>query len=684
MKRNAIFVILALILTSCATRRAAVTVPSVSPTKPPLTMLHTVGNRIVDIYDKEISLHGCNIGSWLLIEPWMLMLDDQKGIESEKDLWDVLGQRFGKKKKLELISTFRNNFFTQNDVVRIAQLDMNCLRVPIWWRAVSDPNYGGSFEYLDHCIQWCSENGIYVIIDLHGAPGGQSVESRIIGERADALLWKKERYKKETVNWWREVAKRYRDEPAVAGYDLINEAYSAEMDDLIDLYDEIYDAIRKIDPKHMLIVEDGLLGFHRMPRPVDQGWTNVVYSFHYYPKDSTQGLTAANTDFLRLNRMALYFDVPVYIGEFNSMQIERGGASSFLRFIEAFDYFNWDWSFWSYKKIENNYDYNWGLYGYYRDPPKIDVYTDTFEEIRDAFIRMRTENSEVNPLLQTLLKKGVRRNFGGMRKHIYNLYLDTAYILPANDRQARIEWGRTFPNIGYWGPGDRVAWTVYSPLTGPYEFGINYANGSSENKVRIWLDGVQVVDIPLIDTGGWEKYRAQVLTSLLLEEGRHTIEIGQGDLNNSFINLRGAWLHPTAVPPSPASEQTVRLGPVNMDPPEAGTPIRVEWWHNPPNIGYWRSGEDVSWSFELSVGGTYRLSAAYATPYDGTRLYVTLHNDIVVEKKLDSTGEWHKYKRVDLGELTLGPGQYTFTVIWETPHQDGTGNFRELLLERAD
>lgn len=250
--------------------------------------LRTEGRRVVNDRGEAVQLRGCNAGAWLLIEPWIIGMDGQTGVNSEKDLWDLIGRRFGEDRKQELIRLHRETFFQEADVERIAAAGMNCLRIPIWWRAVSDPAYGGDMKYLSAVVEWCGRHGVYAIIDLHGAPGGQSTQAVIIGESSEGDLWKDEEFKKQTVAWWTDVAERFKDVPAVAGYDLINEAFSAPFNDLLDLYDEIYRAVRAIDSRHIIIVEDGLHGFHRLPRPADYGWSNVMYSFHYYPQSGAE------------------------------------------------------------------------------------------------------------------------------------------------------------------------------------------------------------------------------------------------------------------------------------------------------------------------------------------------------------------------------------------------------------
>ena len=673
---------LTLALVSCRTTTQPIS--GVVPKPVALSPLRVEGNRIVNAAGDEVRLRGVNAGCWLLIEPWMLLMANHAGVTSEKDIWDILDGRFGREKKLELIRTYRENFFTEQDVQHIARLGLNCLRVPIWWRAVSDPEYGGDMTYLDRVISWCADNGVYVIVDLHGAPGGQNEQAAIIGEPMAADLWKQEIFKEQSVAWWEEIAKRYKGNPSIAGFDLLNEAMAAPLDDLIDLYDRMYKAVRAIDPGRVLFIEDGLLGFHKLPRPADMGWENVVYSIHYYPQTTEEGIFAPDRDFHRMNRSSIWFGVPTYMGEFNTMQIERGGASSFLRFVEVFDYFGWSWSFWSFKKIEDNVNSIWGVTGYVPEAPAINLHEDSFESIKNAFASFRTGNLGGNPLLETVLRQPVRWKREPAEPGVIRLGLETAYLFPEKG-DIRYEWGRAAPNIGYWGPGERVAWPVEIAEGGRYVFGIRFANNREDAVARIWLDGVSASDAQLPNSGGWEKYADASLAVLELTPGRHVIEISQADDGDGFMNLQGGRLKKTDQPAAALSADIVLLNPLNAEPLRKGTPLRVEWWNNPPNIGHWESGEEVAWSLRTPTGGTYRLFVSYSTPTPDTELVVLLNGKAAWSGSLASTGAWHEFQEKELGAaITLEPGTHRLSLQWITSVSGGAGNFRGARLVRAE
>ena len=652
----------------------------------PLTFLHTEGRRIVGEDGAPVQLSGCNIGGWLLLEPWICGLDYQENAETEKEIWDLMGRRFGEEAKQDLIKTFRERFFTEDDVRRIAELGMNCIRVPVWWRAVADPVYGGDIGYLDRCIDWCAKYGVYVIIDLQGAPGGQAKESSNVGEPANGGgLWKDEALKKQTVEWWKMIAARYKDNPVVAAYDVLNEGTAApQHDDLVALYDALYKEIRQFDTKHILAFE-AVWGFHLLPLPEDMGWENTVYSFHYYPRDMSleQQVEAADVDLPRYNRTALYNGVPVYVGEFSPIAARHGGVDAFLKYREACEYLHWAWTFWTYKAIGENDTVLWGLYGLYDERPSPDLNTDSLESIKAAFEQFATEHSRAHPLLPAALQAPIRwepdPDFG---PGAVTLSLRDACVMPCDTGYLRYEWGWTPPNVGYWAKGDTIGWRAQVPAAGVYELGLRLANNSDKNRVQVWVDGVHVGNLSIPNSGGYRKFKDRALASLSLSAGSHTIEIGQADDEKGFLNLRHGWLKPargTAVTPD---ETAIWLRPFNAAPLRPKSPLRVEWLNNPPNFGNWSPGEKVPWKVTLSKGGSFLAKAVYATPNSDSTLKVLADGQQVSASPLKSTGDWQKYEAGDLGVIEFKPGEHTLAVQWDIAHPTAPGNLREIRLER--
>ncbi len=669
------FLVLAL-ATSCVSPP-----PARMPASTPLTFLRAEGMAIVNEQGTPVHLRGCNAGGWLLIEPWMIGLDENLPLQSEKELWDLLTDRFGEAASRELMKTYRDNFFTEDDVRRIAESGMNCIRLPIWWRVASDPAYEG-LDYIDRFVEWCERHGLYAILDLHGAPGTQSDKAVIMGEPADSGLWADPKFKKQSVDWWRTIAQRYKDRPAVAGYDLLNEAFTAPFDDMVRLYDEMYKAIRETGSRQIIIMEDGLIGFHRLPHPSGMGWENVAYSFHYYPQNGEEAFAAPGRILPTFNRSALSYGVPCYVGEFNTILHDRGGVETFLRYREVFDYYGWPWTFWNWKRIEYSRDVLWGITGYYDSAPSFDPYKDSEEALHSAFEAMNSRHSQENSLLRAAVMASPRWAPEQAGPEEILMTLRTAVLTPGEKGELRMEWGPAWPNAGYWSNSDSVTWKIAVETEGVYDLVIHAANTSGKNRVGVWVDGVRRLASPIRNTLGWHQYEDQSLGRLKLSAGAHTITLDQADQEDSFINLRQARLRAAfEEQPHPPLENQMRFNALNMT-IRSNSPVRVEWVNNPPNIGFWAPGEQIAWPVELARGGAYRATITYATPDADTTMALLVNGQPLHERKLAPTKGWHIFKSVDLGEVQLDPGRQVLVLAWSADHAGSTGNFRELRLER--
>lgn len=657
------------------------------PKKPP-QFLRQAGDRIVDEDGNTVIFRGCNVGGWLLIEPWIPGLDHQGGFETEKEMWDILGKRFGEERKLDLIRTYRRSFFTEADVKRIAELGMNSIRLPIWWRTLTDPDYGGDIAYLDDCIRWCRDAGIYVIIDLQGAPGGQAAESSNVGEPAHGgLLWKEAANQDMTVEWWAWIAARYRDEPAVAAYDLLNEGTSmSRYEDLVNLYDRMYRAVREADPRHLIIIED-VWGFHRLPRAEDMGWSNVAYSFHVYARETTDGWNGAIRWFPAFNRTALYHGLPIYVGEFNTIQLRNGGTDAFLLWRDVCEYYGWSWSFWTWKKVADDMSINWGLTGYYDAPPVPNLNTDSFEHIKSCFERLESSHARENPMLVAALQAPSRwkpeADIAKPAPGAKLLTLRTAYVLAGADDSIIAEWGHSVPNIGYWKKNDTVAWRFEVERDGVYEIGLRMANDADGNAAAIWIDGVKAKSAALPNTRGWRNFRDVVAGRFQLRAGAHTIELGQADASDSFINLQYVSVAPSSEPAEAADESEVRLIPATMLPLPERSPIRVEWQSNPPNIANWDPGQSVSWRVPLARPRRFTVEAVYATPNEESSLRITIDGKEACGGPIAPSPGWQEYATATLGVIELPAGEHEITATWRLPRRTHAGNLRLIRLVEA-
>ena len=261
---------------------------------------------------------------------------------------------------------------------------------------------------------------MYVILDFHGAPGSQNGSDHSGVDGGANKMLASEFFFGANVKdnqqlyyeIWRQIAKRYKEEPAVAGYDLLNEPYCTYRYDtpypdealhgvLWDVYDKTYDAIREIDDNHIIIMEatwDPL----DLPNPDDYGWTNVMYEYHNYLYDdynNERGQQISNME-KKLNLInTADYNVPSYMGEFNYF-------NNYEAWAEGLDLLNSEgihWTMWTYKTVDS-YE-NWGLYN--QSIGEIRLEGKTADEIIEFYEKVGDshENSGLSKVVKEYLNK---------------------------------------------------------------------------------------------------------------------------------------------------------------------------------------------------------------------------------------------------------------------------------------
>ena len=316
-----------------------------------LTFLRTRGQDIVNEKGEKVLLRGVGLGNWMLPEGYMWKFGNQadRPRRIEKLISDLIGAENAKRFWTE----FRQNYVTEADVRRIAELGYNSARPALnsrlFLKESGEPDLSSEgFQLLDNLVKWCKANRLYVIIDMHGAPGGQT-GTNIDDSDDEPRLFMESRYEEQLVKLWTAIVRRYKDEPAVAGYDLLNEPLPARTGaaakykgKLEPLYKKLTKTIRDVDIKHMIILEgmDWANDWSIFTGPFDK---NLVYQFHYYCWDNPAELKSIR----RYLDYQKRFNVPVWVGETGERDNTIYWATT-----EYFEANNIGWSFWPWKKMD--------------------------------------------------------------------------------------------------------------------------------------------------------------------------------------------------------------------------------------------------------------------------------------------------------------------------------------------
>ena len=356
----------------------------------------------VDAADQPVILRGCNLGNWLLLEMWMLAIDEQE-FPDQHSFEANLTERFGEDGRHQLMELYRASWITPRDFDLIRSFGFNVVRVPFDHRLVEDPSHPGTcreagLAWLDRAVGMAETAGIHVILDMHGVPGGQSIDHPT-GRIGQNRLWTDPNCVARTVSLWRAIAARYSDRPAVAGYDVINEPFGDMQTDvrpqLRAIFEKIFRAIREVDQRHVIFAPAPLWGGHGFyGNPHEHGWTNVAFTEHHYPgifgSPPTLRTHANFIHRLLPEKQAELRAVqtPMLIGEWNPVFERLGGGDLVRRYFDEYARLGWAATIWSYKLLDREggaIDDNWHLVSNARPLESPDFRTATAEAIADYF-----------------------------------------------------------------------------------------------------------------------------------------------------------------------------------------------------------------------------------------------------------------------------------------------------------
>lgn len=351
--------------------------------------LRARGRHIYNARNERVFLRGTNLGGWLVQETWMAAYD---GADSQYELIKKLTERFGKEEADALVRIWEDNFITGEDLDTIVSYGMNCVRVPFLWNTLVR---GGSFDApdfsrLDFIVEECGKRGLYVILDMHGVPGNQSVAHHC-GRTRHCELYDDTpagaEFRRKAAELWTEIAAHFRGNPVVAMLDLMNEPMCDNDPKIskkyVAVYDILYRAVRSADADRIITIE-GIWTPFDLPDPLTKGWRNVVYQYHLYEGNDKEYALTSRT--IRLPHPT----VPVFIGEFCPAR----GIAKWENVIKAFNKAKFHYCTWTYKGFCKNSDFSdWFLIGASGSDKRIDLDTCTLDELKEKWTALACDRS---------------------------------------------------------------------------------------------------------------------------------------------------------------------------------------------------------------------------------------------------------------------------------------------------
>ena len=337
------------------------------------------GRYIMSAEGDTLRLKGVNLGNWLLPEGYMFKL---RNCNSPRKIDQAIRELIGNSATMEFWDAFLENYVTEADIRWLAESSVNIIRLPFDYRLLTHDDFLGrdihGFHYMDLAVTWCAKYDVYVLLDMHGAPGGQTGDNI---DNSDGYPWLMvdEGMKQQVVDVWQEIAAHYKGNSTILGYNLLNEpiAHYFENDSLNvylePLYKRITSAIREVDKDHIVFVGGAQweTDFSVFSEPFDD---NLAYTFHKYWMPPEQEQIQEYVDFREKH------NVPILMGE--SGENEDEWVRDFRQLLDDNDI---HWTFWPYKKMDNTR----GPMNFDR-PEGYDYFIAYAESDRSTFANIRT------------------------------------------------------------------------------------------------------------------------------------------------------------------------------------------------------------------------------------------------------------------------------------------------------
>jgi hypothetical protein len=308
------------------------------------------GKNLVSPDGSKFFIRGVNLGHWLNPEGYMFNFDRTASPHMIDEAFrELVGPDFTN----EFWKKFKDNFVTKADIVYLKSLGCNTLRVPFHYKLFTNEDYLGltfnqdGFERLDLLVEWAREAGLYLILDMHDAPGGQTGHN-IDDSYGYPWLYVSETSQKLYNQLWTEIANHYKDEEVVLGYELLNEPvpdyFNEFFPNLEPTYRAALAAIRTVDKEHVVIFGGGQWNYNFSMLSTNASFdSQVMYTAHVY-----QGTPGIN----RLQHIIDFRDQvnrPMLMGE-----LGHNTNDWYHQFVVLMEDNNIGWTFWTFKRMDGS------------------------------------------------------------------------------------------------------------------------------------------------------------------------------------------------------------------------------------------------------------------------------------------------------------------------------------------
>jgi hypothetical protein len=499
------------------------------------------------------------LGGWLVPEGYMI--GTSSSANSPTAFHDSVVSLVGNDNAIRFFDLYRRNFVQRRDIDSLSSWGFNSIRLPMHYGLLSSSPgvYAGpGFGIIDSLLSWCESDRIYLILDMHCAPGGQNRENHS-DYRGFPSLWESPAYQQWAAEIWKALASRYATKVWIGGYDLLNEpawTFPSGNGPLRDLLMRITDSIRTVDKNHMIFAEGN--GYATDFSGLTPAWDdNMAWSFHRY---GNQNDLSSIINYMNLRASS---GRPLWMGE--------SGENSNQWFSDAItmlEQYNISWSWWTLKKIESIscplsaaksplYD---AVLKYWSSP-----LTEPRPNVTDGMNALTAEAGLLDAGQCTFHPDYVNAMFGTPTPNQRKPYANN--VVPGSVHAVNYDMGKNgiayfdfdFQNIGSGGPGynsggafrndgvdiercpdagsigynvgwisagEFLAYTVHVTTAGTYNILLRVASATSGGTFKFLWDGAESSPFSVPGTGGWQNWQWINLGNFQLTGGTHDLQIG--------------------------------------------------------------------------------------------------------------------------------------------------------------
>jgi endoglucanase len=317
----------------------------VAPAVAESRLVQTEGKNFIAPDGSVLHIKGISLGNWLMPEGYMFKFEVAK---SPRQIFGAFERLLGRERAKAFWTEFRDRYIGEDDIRFIKSVGFNTIRIPLHWDLFMTADgaiEGPGWALLDRVIGWARAAGLYVIVDLHAAPGGQTGINHDDGP-GYPLMFYVPRDRDLTVKLWQVIAKRYAGDPTILGYDLLNEPIAPYHDiatlnpRLEPFYKRMTEAIRAVDPGRVAILAAGQWSssFDMFGPPFAP---NLAYTYHSFWASTLRDSIQRHLNFS--NR----YNVPLFLGETGELTDEWNAE-----FRKLHEEHGIGWSFWTYKNLD--------------------------------------------------------------------------------------------------------------------------------------------------------------------------------------------------------------------------------------------------------------------------------------------------------------------------------------------